>query len=305
MKIAISGGTGSFGKRLISKYQQELEEILVLTRHPEKYNSFGNIRYIGWNNMKLTGWETELEGVDSILNLAGENLAGDGFFPDRWTPSKKKKIIESRKKSGEILGEAISKLSNPPRNLIQASAVGFYGTELDHAYVETDPRGDGFLASVCQVWEDSSKSVEDYGVKHIITRIGVVLSPESGALLRMLVPYRMFVGGPFGSGNQFYSWIHIDDVIDALMFLIRTDNHNSIYNLTSPNPVRNKEFGKILGNVLGRPSWIPVPGFMMELAFGEVSSVVLEGQKVLPRNLEKDGFLFQFPMLKSALEDLL
>ncbi len=305
MKIAISGGTGSFGRMLISEYGDYYDDIVILTRRPEAYKNAKNIRYIGWDNTKLTGWEKELDGVDCILNLAGENLAGENFFPDRWTAEKKKRIIDSRKNSGEIFAEAISTLKHPPKKLIQASAVGYYGMDKERTFTESDPPGRDFLASVCQVWEGSSKGVEAYGVDHIITRIGVVLSPDSGALLRMLLPYRMFVGGPFGSGQQYYSWIHIADVVGAFHFLTQKEDAQSIYNLTAPNPVRNKDFGKTLGEVLKRPSWMPVPGFAMEMAFGEVASVVLKGQKVVPDSLLEDGYTFQFPQLKTAFEDLL
>ncbi len=305
MKIAITGGTGFFGQRFIDGYGHEFAEILVLTRSPDHYSDKGNVKYIGWDNSKLTGWEKHLEGVDCIINLAGENLAGEGFLPERWTQEKRQQIIQSRKKSGEILVDAVKTLSKPPKTFLQASAIGFYGTHEDRKFSESDPPGNDFLASVCKVWESSSKGVEDVGVNHIVMRIGVILTPESGALLRLLLPFRLFIGGPMGSGEQFYSWIHIDDVIGAMYYLTQIEEPEAVYNLTSPNPIRNKKFSKILGKVLGRPSWLPVPGFALRLAFGEVTTVVLDGQQVYPDNLLADGYKFKYEKLQPALEDLL
>jgi uncharacterized protein (TIGR01777 family) len=305
MKIAISGGTGFFGQRFIDRYADKFDEIIVLTRNPTKYQNSNNVKFVGWDTDKLSGWEKSLEGMDCVINLAGENLAGEGFFPERWTETKRKKILESRRKSGNILAEAINHLENPPSKFLQASAIGYYGMDREKTFTESDPPADDFLASVTVVWEDASKEVEQNGVNHISMRIGVILSPESGALLRLLLPFRMFVGGPFGSGEQYYSWIHIDDVIGAMYFLTQKSDAEDVYNLTAPNPVRNKEFSKTLGKVLNRPSWFPIPGFALELAFGDVSSVVLEGQQVLPKNLLEDGYEFEFEDLEKAFEDLL
>jgi hypothetical protein len=245
-----------------------------------------------------------VEEAAAIVNLAGENLAGAHFFPVRWTAERKKTLLKSRLNSGRAVVEAVEAASRKPQVVIQASAIGFYGPCGDEIITEESPAGDDFLARLCQRWEASTASVEAMGVRHVVIRTGIYLSPEGGALHRLVLPIRLFVGGPFGRGEQWYAWIHPKDEVNAIRFLIENEGARGVFNLTAPSPVRNKEFGKALARVLRRPFWLPVPGFAMHLLFGEVATVVLDGQRVYPRRLLDLGFTFRYPEIEMALESL-
>jgi uncharacterized protein (TIGR01777 family) len=206
--------------------------------------------------------------------------------------------------AGEALLKAIEAVESKPDLLIQASAVGYYGSTGDNLVTESSPPGDDFLASVTLDWEALTERVEAMDVRHIVARIGLVLSTEDGALPRLLLPLRLFAGGWFGSGDQWWPWVHIADVISALRFLIESDAIHGPVNVTSPNPLTNKEFGKALGRAMNRPSVMPVPAFALRLAIGEVASTVLDGLRAIPRRLLETGFVFRFPEIDSALNNL-
>jgi len=306
MKILITGGTGLIGTKLVTALADRGHEIVVLSRSPEKQQAFpSTVQVAGWDARTPQGWSEHLNGSDVVINLAGENLAGEGFFPTRWNAERRTRIIESRVQAGAALSAAIAQAEQRPALLIQASAIGYYGPRDDQAVNENSQPGNDFLAQTCVQWEAATQTVESQGVRRAIARIGVVLTPEGGALKRLLLPFKLFAGGPFGSGQQWYSWIHIDDLIQALVFLTEHPTANGVFNLVSPNPLTNRDFSKALGRAMGRPSWLPVPGFAMRLAFGEVATVVLDGQRVLPQHLEQLGFRFNFAQAEPAFRDLL
>jgi len=306
MRVMITGGTGLIGRALIEALQEHDHQILVLSRNPDKYDDFPyDVEFLQWDAKTPQGWGDQINHVDAVVNLAGENLAGKGFFPSPWTPERKKRILDSRLQAGRALNAAIEAAEQKPKVLIQASAIGYYGPRGDDIITEESEPGDDFLAQTCVQWEDVTRPVEAMGVRRAIIRTGIVLSPEEGALPRLLLPHRLFVGDPFGNGEQWYSWIHIADEAAAIRFLIENEQAIGPFNLTAPHPVKNKMLSKKLGKVIGRPSWLPIPGFVMRTLFGEVATVVLDGQHVLPQKLEMLGFEFQYPTAEDALRDLL
>ncbi len=306
MRILIPGGSGLIGRELTTLYCRDGDEVTILSRYPEAVKGLPvGARVVKWDGKTMSGWEKEIPSTDAVVNLTGENISGEGFFPTRWTKRQKENIRTSRIEAGNVLTEAIKLADEKSRVFVQASGVNFYGTQSSAHRTETEPAGKDYFANLCIDWEASSAEVEAMGLRRIIIRSGVVLSTESGALPRLLLPYRIFVGGPLGTGRQIYSWIHIRDEVEAIRFLIQNSQASGVFNLTAPYPVSNNEFGKGIAEVLKRPHYFPIPGFMMKLAFGEVASVVLEGIYVKSQKLVEAGFVFQFPVLRQALADLL
>ena len=309
MKILITGGSGSIGRKLTQNLTQHGHEVVILSRNPAKVANLpkgaGTARAVKWDARTSDGWLTEADGADAIVNLAGSNLAGESFFPARWTDDRKRVHRESRLNAGKAIVEAVEKVPNKPKVVVQASAIGYYGPRGDEKLTETDTPGNDFLATLCQEWEAATAPVEQHGVRRAIIRTGIYLTPDEGALQRLLLPYKMFAGGPFGNGQQYYSWIHPHDEVEAIRFIIENPAARGTFNLTAPEPLKNKDFGKTLGKVLGRPSLIPVPRFALQLAFGEVVTVVFDGQRVMPNHLQALGFAFKFPTLEAALKDIL
>ena len=264
------------------------------------------VRLERWDARTAQGWGHLADGADAIVNLAGSSLAGQGFFPSRWTDEQRRLIRESRLNSSLAVVDAVAQAEQKPRVWIQASGVGSYGYRGDAALTdEAEPGDDWGARFTAEEWEPSTAPVEEMGVRRVVARIGVVLSTEDGALPRLLLPFRLFVGGPMGSGKQWYSWIHLEDQVRALRFLIEDEEARGAYNITAPNPVTNGELAKAIGKVMGRPSWIPVPGFALRLAFGEVAEVVLKGPRAVPQRLLDLGFEFRFPAAEAALKNLL
>ncbi len=306
MRVVIAGGSGLIGRELTSSLITADDEVIVLSRNPQKVKGLpaGAIT-VEWDGKSLQDWGQYIENSDAIVNLTGENLSGEGFFPSRWTEERKLRLVDSRVNSGKVLTKAIEAAFHRPSVFVQASGVGFYGTQQDKQLTEADESGHDFSANLCLEWESSSQPVEALGVRRVVVRNGVVLSTIGGALPLILLPYRLFVGGPLGNGHQVYSWIHIADEIAAIQFLLCNNQAKGVFNLTSPNPLTNNEFGKTIAKVMKRPHYFPIPGFAMRLAFGEVASMVLEGQKVIPQKLLEAGYEFKFPSLEEALNDLL
>ena len=307
MKIVVAGRTGLIGRELVNELDGEGHQTIVLSRSPANYRALfsENVTLVYWDGRSAGEWVEHIEGAGAVINLAGESISGAGFLPDRWSATKKKRIRDSRTAAGEALVMAIEAADEKPDMLLQASAVGYYGATGDDLLTESSPPGDDFLASVTRDWEASTVAVEAMGVRRVVARIGLVLSTEDGALPRLLLPSRLFAGGWFGSGSQWWSWIHITDVASSLRFLIENELAQGPVNVAAPNPVTNKAFGKALGRALNRPSLVPVPAFALRAALGEVASTVLEGQRVNPQHLLQMDYSFRFPDIDSALHDLL
>ena len=304
MHALITGGTGLIGTTLAKALRDDGHRVTILSRQQDPHVPNGTVAQL-WNGRTAEGWAHVVNEVDAVVNLAGENLAGQGPLPARWTNSRKQLIRQSRLDAGQALVEAIVSATNPPQVLVQASGIGYYGTSEDEPIDEDAPVGTDFLGKLAVDWEASTKAVEDKGVRRVIIRTGAVLSINGGALPKLLLPYRLFVGGPLGSGRQFMPWIHIADEVNAIRFLIDQALAQGAFNLCAPNPVTNREFGRVLGRVLNRPSLLPVPAFSMRALFGEVADVVLEGQRAYPKRLHSFGYAFRFPELEPALHDLL
>ena len=306
MRIVVTGGTGMIGRPLVANLSADGHEVVVLSRNPEKQRPElpSNVVVDRWDGKTLGDWAKHMDGADAVINFAGEGIAGDSFLPDRWSADKKRRIRDSRLRAGRVVVEAVRAAASKPGVLIQASAAGYYGPHGDEVVDEGTAPGDDFLARLCVDWEDATAEVEPLGVRRVITRTGLVLTEKGGPLERLVLPYKLYGGMYFGSGRQWWPWIHIDDEVNALRFLLENEAVAGPFNLTAPNPVTNREFGKALGRVLQRPSYMPVPGFAMRLLVGEVATVVLDGQRALPKKLQELGFTFQFPVVEPALLDI-
>ncbi len=306
MRVIITGGTGLIGKALANSLAHDHHEVIVLSRNPNRSSGLAaGVRVVGWDARSAKGWGELADGADAIVNLAGESIAGEGFPPSRWTAERKRGILSSRVNAGKAVMEAIKAASKKPAVLIQSSAVGYYGTYDDARDVTEDaPVGTDFLGETCKAWEDSTAEAEKLGVRRVLIRTGVVLSTKGGALPMQALPFKLFAGGPLGNGKQQMPWIHIDDEIAAIRYLIEKPEARGIYNLSAPNPLSNADFGKALGKALGRPSFFPTPAFVFQLAFGELSLLLLKGQRAVPRRLLELGFQFQYPQAEAALRDL-
>lgn len=301
MKIAIAGATGFVGSRLIEQLQAQGDTVMILTRSPDRARiRFPQAEIVGYNPLKSGDWQQSLSGCDAVVNLAGEPIA-----EKRWTPAQKKIIMESRQLGTQKIVEAIELATVKPQILVNASAIGYYGTSETARFDETSAAGTDFLAEVCQAWEKAAQAVTASGTRLVILRFGIVLGKNGGALGKMLAPFSAFVGGPIGSGKQWFSWIHRDDVVKLIVSAIVNPQINGVYNATAPNPVTMQEFAQTLGAVMGRPSWLPVPDFALEALLGEGALVVLEGQQVIPTETLAQGFNYQYPTLKPALASIL
>lgn len=302
MKVVITGGTGMIGSALARDLAADGHEVIVLTRSPEQYAGRlpEGVQALGWDGRSAAGWGEQADGADAIVNLAGESLAAG-----RWTPERKKRIMESRTNAGTAVTDAVRNAKIKPKVVIQASAIGYYGIDSQRVYTESDESGDSFENRVVQAWERSSVDVQTWGVRWVAARIAVVLSTKGGALPRMLLPFRMFVGGPLGSGKQPFAWIHIDDLVKALRFLIDNPMAQGPINLASPERLTNAKFGKAIGRVMGRPAFVPAPAFAIRLLFGEMATVVLDGRWVSAENLLGSGFELKYPTAERALQAIL
>lgn len=305
MRVIITGGTGLIGRALSADLSAASHEVVLLSRGPEAVAGLaGNVRAEKWDGRTADGWANLADGAGAIVNLAGANISGDGLLPTRWNAARKRLIRESRLNAGRAVVEAVEQLSRKPGVVIQASGVGFYGPRSDEPVTEDTAPGQDFLAVfAASEWEPSTAPVEAMGVRRAIIRTGVVLSKAGGALRPMLLQHRLFAGGPMGSGKQWLSWIHIEDEVRAIRFLIENPAASGAYNLVAPQAVTNAEFSSALGHVLHRPSWLPLPGAIMRVAFGEVSDLLLTGQRVLPKRLLDQGFQFRSPEIEPALRE--
>lgn len=315
MRVVITGGTGLIGRALAKSLASDGHEVIILSRSPERATNLpqpdrpgsgGSIRVEGWDGRTAEGWGHLADGADAIVNLAGASLSGGRLLPSRWTTERKRAIRDSRLDAGQAVVEAVSQASRKPDVVIQSSGIGYYGFRGDEKVAEDAAPGDDLMARLASDdWEPSTAPVEEMGVRRAIIRSGPVLDKHEGALPSMMLPFRLFVGGPMGNGRQWLSWIHREDEVAAIRFLIEHGEAEGPFNLCSPNPLTNADFGRVMGRVMSRPYWIPVPGFAIKLAFGEVTSAVLEGQRAVPQRLLDMGFRFRFPDAETALRDLL
>ncbi len=307
MRVIISGGTGLIGRALAADLAAAGHEVLVLSRNPDQARGLPpGVRAVAWDARTAAGWGHLVDGAGAIVNLAGSNLAGSGLIPARWTEKRKRTIRDSRLDAGRAIVDAVRGAAHKPDVVVQSSGVGYYGERGDEILDETAAPGRDFLARLAaDEWEPSTAAVEEMGVRRVILRSGAVLDPREGALPRLVLPFRFFVGGPLGTGRQWLSWIHLADEVAAIRFVIDDPAACGVYNLSAPEPVTYARVARTLGRVLHRPSFFRVPGPILRLALGEVASVVLVGQRVVPRRLLEQGFRFRFSELEPALRDLL
>ncbi|WHY68157.1 TIGR01777 family oxidoreductase [Neobacillus sp. SuZ13] len=300
MRITIAGGTGFVGKALMDELLKNNHEVNILTRRLKGSNGNDRIRYVQWLGEDSSPLQA-LEGTDIFINLAGESINGG-----RWTDQRKEKILTSRLDSVKELLNIISKLNTKPRTLINASAIGIYGTSFEKIFTEKENHGFGndFLSETVRQWETEASRAAQQGVRTVFCRFGIILDKQEGALPKIAFPYKSFMGGPIGNGRQWMSWIHIDDVVKGISFIINNEQINGPVNFTAPNPVTMNEFGKTLASVLHRPHWLPVPGFALRLLLGEMSTLVVDGQKVLPEKLLENGYQFKYSNLQLALKNI-
>jgi uncharacterized protein (TIGR01777 family) len=305
MRVIITGGTGLIGRALADHLAEGGYEVIVLSRRPARVTDLpAGVRAVGWDARTAAGWGPLADGAVAIVNLAGENLAGRGFLPSRWTDERKRLIHDSRLQAGQAVVHAVEAAAKKPGVVIQSSGIGYYGDPGDKQLTEDDPVGDGFLPRLAVEWEGSTAAVEAMDVRRAVVRSAMVLSVAGGSLPRLLLPFRFFVGGPMGSGRQWVSWIHLLDEVRAIRFLIENKAARGPFNLTAPNPLTNAQFSRVLGRVLRRPALLRLPAFVLRTLFGEVSSVLLSGQRALPRRLQELGFTFMFPEAEGALRKL-
>jgi uncharacterized protein len=305
MKVAVTGATGFVGSRLVARLHADGHHVLALVRNPEKlWQQFTPADYpqltaVAYTPQASGDWQEALAGCDGVVNLAGEPLAAE-----RWTPERKQEILASRQVGTRLLVEAIAAANPRPSVLVSASAIGYYGFSETDVFDETSPAGNDFLAQVCQAWEAEALKVKDSGSRLTILRLGIVLG-MGGAIAKMLPPFMLYAGGPIGSGRQWFSWIHLDDVVNLMVQALTQPQFEGVLNATAPNPVRMKDLCQAMAEVLHRPSWMPVPDFVLEMLLGEAAQVVLQGQQVLPKRTQSLGFEFQYPTVTEALRQFL
>ncbi len=297
MRIIVSGASGLVGSSLIPFFRADEHSVTRLVRRPALVER----KEIAWDPAEGKLDPVALEDYDAVVHLSGENL-GEG----RWTAARKARLVDSRVKSTRLVADRLAHLTRPPRVMVCASAVGFYGDRGDEILTEESPPGSGFLADLCRQWESACQAAVEKGIRVVNLRSGVVLSRSGGALKKMLLPFQLGLGGVIGSGRQYLSWITLDDLLAVILFVLTHSTLHGPVNATSPNPVTNREFTKTLGRVLGRPTILPLPGFAARLAFGETAEeMLLSSARVVPSKLQAADFKFQFAELEPALRHVL
>jgi hypothetical protein len=301
MNIVLAGATGFIGQKLVLKLQQEGHSLTLLSRHhpvPRESDRPG-IVFFHWDAKTVGDWAKHIDGSDAVINLAGEPIAAK-----RWTGAQKERILASRLDATGAIVDAIAKATKKPEVLINASAVGYYGDVKEGDVTESHSAATDFLGTTCARWEEAARKAEQSGVRVVMIRTGIVLEKTGGALKKLLLPFRLFAGGPLGSGNQWFPWVHIEDEVGAIVFALSNKSLTGPVNLAAPQSVTMREFCRTLGKTMGRPSWAPVPAFVLQIALGEMSTMLLGGQKVIPKKLQEAGYRFRFPQLEMALRDV-
>jgi uncharacterized protein (TIGR01777 family) len=302
-KVIITGATGLLGKKLCPALQQAGYQVHIFTRSPEKAQKIFSDAYhfTAWNASARpqNEWAQSIDGAYAVIHLAGATVA------KRWTAEWKQQIMDSRVNGTMGIAHAIAQAAQPPQVFFSASAIGYYGSGLSNKEMnESDKPGNDFLAQVCVQWEQAAQIAAGH-TRLVQGRIGVVLDPHEGALSKMLPAFKLFAGGPTGSGKQWMSWIHPDDIVGFILFALNNSSVQGVYNLTAPEPVTMQEFARQLGSVLQRPSWFPVPDFILNLVLGEGAIIATSGQKAMPRRMLESGYGFRYAHLVQALQSLL
>lgn len=307
MRLVIAGGTGFLGGPLAEMYAEEGHDVRVLTRslmagdtRHDPGTGMPGITRVGWNPDGKSGpWASVLEGAGALINLAGESLAAK-----RWNPARKAQLRDSRIRATRSLAAALKAASTPPPAFISGSAVGYYGASGDAPLNEASPPGGDFLAQLCQDWEREALAAARNDVRIVLLRTGIVLERSGGALPQMMLPFRFFAGGKIGSGHQYVSWIHRLDWVEIVRWLVQSPAVSGPVNATAPEPVTNKKLAKTIGRAMGRPALVPVPGFALKIAVGELAASLLTGQRVLPTVAQKNGYHFRYPDIDQAFRGM-
>lgn len=302
MHIVITGGTGFIGRALCRTLLYDGHRVTVLTRRASEASRLlgSSVDVVEWKALECGAWEHCLDGADAVVNLAGAPIANA-----RWTDARKRLLTDSRVLTTRLLVEAMSRRSSKPRTLISASGIGYYGASDDRILDEGAARGHGFLADLCLAWEAEAMRAAQFGTRVVLLRTGMVLEQDGGALPKMLLPFRLCAGGPIMPGTQWVSWIHRRDHIGLIMWTLTKPTVSGPVNAVAPEPVTMKTFCQVLGRALHRPSWLPVPGFALQLLLGELGTLMTTGQRVSPSKADSGGYRFQYPTLESALQAIL
>jgi hypothetical protein len=294
MKIVVAGGSGFIGEPLVRRLLSRGDDVAVLTRDASRVRAG---RPLQWDARSQGAWSDETATADAVINLAGENIA-----EGRWTAERKRRLVDSRLDATRAIVEALRREPSRRRALVNASAIGFYGDRQDEEVDESSPRGAGFLADLVDQWEAAAREAEPVA-RVVVLRFGIVLAKSGGALGKMLLPFRLGAGGPIGSGAQWMSWVSHDDVLRMIEWALDRDAARGVYNVTAPEPVRNRDFARALGRALSRPAFLPAPPFALRLALGQMADeALLAGQRVMPRRAQREGFGFEAPALEEALK---
>ena len=291
MHVVITGASGLVGGALVNQLRQRGTSVIAVSRNPRAHTALSGVNWTGWDGL-----------TDAVSGAAGVvHLAGEGIVDQRWNKARKAALRDSRIDTTRQVVQAIQEAGEKPAVLVSASAIGYYGNQVERESTESAPAGDDFLAQLCVDWEAESQSA---GVRTVNARFGIVMANEGGALPRLLFPFKLGLGGPIGLGRAWWSWIHLDDAVGAILYALEQNHVEGAINLTAPNPVRNSQFSSALGKALGRPALMPVPPLALKLALGEGASVLLASQRILPTRTLDLGYRFKFTDIDSALQDL-
>ena len=291
MHVVITGASGLVGGALVNQLRQRGTSVIAVSRNPRAHTALSGVNWTGWDGL-----------TDAVSGAAGVvHLAGEGIVDQRWNQARKAALRDSRIDTTRQVVQAIQEAGEKPAVLVSASAIGYYGNQVERESTESAPAGDDFLAQLCVDWEAESQSA---GVRTVNARFGIIMANEGGALPRLLFPFKLGLGGPIGLGRAWWSWIHLDDAVGAILYALEQNHIEGAINLTAPNPVRNSQFSSALGKALGRPALMPVPPLALKLALGEGASVLLASQRILPTRTLDLGYRFKFTDIDSALQDL-